>query len=172
MIYDPAEDSFLLLKYIKRYANGKVLDLGTGSGVLAEEALKYTNDVLAADIDQDAVDFCNRKGIKAIRSDLFSDINGKFDLIIFNPPYLPDEECENPEIRRVVSGGKNGYEIIEKFLKNSREFLNEKGKILLLFSSLTMKSKIDDLIVQNSFKSRMLETKNLFFEKLYVYIIY
>lgn len=172
MIYDPAEDSFLLLKHIKKYANGKVLDLGTGSGILAEDALKYTNDVLAADIDQDAVDFCNRKGIKTIRSDLFSDINGKFDLIIFNPPYLPDEEREDPETRRVVSGGKNGYEIIEKFLKNSREFLNEKGKILLLFSSLTMKSKIDDLIVQNRFKSRTLETKNLFFEKLYVYMVY
>ena len=43
MIYDPAEDSFLILKHIKDFAHDKkVLDLGTGSGVLAREASKYT----------------------------------------------------------------------------------------------------------------------------------
>ena len=173
MIYEPDEDSFLLVKQVKRLAkNKKVLDVGTGLGILAETALKAgARDVLAADIDKEVVEFVKDKGIKAKVSDLFSKINEKFDLIIFNPPYLPEDELEDKDIRNITTGGKHGYEILEKFLIRAKYYLNKNGEILIVFSSLTNKEKVDSILKENNYNFRCLETKKLFFEELYVYLI-
>jgi len=171
MIYNPEEDSFLLLKHVKEYAKGRILDIGTGSGILAEEALKYTKNVLAVDVDEEAIELCKSKGINAVRSDLFSNVKGKFDLIIFNPPYLQEDNSEDNETRLAVSGGKKGYELIESFLKEVKNYLNDNGKILLLFSSLTNKNKVDKIIKENELKFRLVESERLFFEVLYIYLI-
>lgn len=160
MIYEPQEDSFLLQKYVKKYAKGKVLDMGTGSGIQAETALTKTKDVLAVDINKEAL---KNKNIKTKYSNLFSNIKEKFDLIIFNPPYLPKEK--NFKDKDLIGGTK----IIEKFLKETKNHLNKNGKILLVFSSLT--GNVDHLLKKYKYKFRNLETKNLFFEKLYVYLI-
>ncbi len=60
MIYDPREDSFLLQKQIKNYAKGLVLDMGTGSGILAEEAAKYAEKVIAADVNPEVIEYCKK----------------------------------------------------------------------------------------------------------------
>jgi len=169
MIYEPAEDSFLIKNHIKHYARGKILDLGTGSGILAEEALRYSKDVLASDINQKALD--NLK-INTIKSDLFENIKTKFDLIIFNPPYLPEDGREPEEVALATSGGKNGYEILEKFFMQVRHRLNKNGKILVVFSSLTNKSKVDQIIRCNNFRFKLLEKKKIPFEELYCYLVY
>ena len=172
MIYEPNEDSELLAKYVAKFARGKVLDLGTGSGMQAEIALKFTKDVLAVDIDKETIEYVKNKGIKAKVSDLFSNVRGKFDLIIFNPPYLPYEELEDKESKKITTGGKYGYEILEKFFEQVNNYLNKDGKILIVFSSLTNKNKIDKIIKKNNFKFRLLETKKVFFETLYCYLVY
>ncbi len=169
MIYEPAEDSYLLLEQVKKYAKGKVLDLGTGTGILAEAALEKTKDVLAADVTEEAVDFVKKKGVKAVKSDLFSNIKGKFDLIIFNPPYLPEEPKEPEDSSLSTTGGKRGNEIIERFLLQAKEHLEEDGKILMVFSSLT--PNIDKLIKKYKYSYKKLSEKSFFFEKLYVYLI-
>ncbi|MFW6383394.1 MAG: HemK2/MTQ2 family protein methyltransferase [Nanoarchaeota archaeon] len=94
MVYEPAEDSVLLKRNIGNYAKGKVLDMGTGSGILAEEAKKYASSVTGADIGKEAVEYCKNRirAVNFIQSDLFSNINEKFDTILFNPPYLPSKE--------------------------------------------------------------------------------
>ena len=171
MIYDPEEDSFLLVKYVDKFAEGKVLDLGTGSGIQAEAALRHTKDVLAVDIDKESVEYVNKKGIKARISDLFSNIKEKFDLIIFNPPYLPENEVEDKESKRITTGGKYGYEILERFFSQADDYLNKNGKILIVFSSLTNKNKINKIIKENNFKFKLLEEKKIFFETLYCYLI-
>ena len=171
MIYEPAEDSFLLQKYVEKYAFGKVLDIGSGSGIQAEAALKKTKNILAVDINKEAVKLLKGKGINSKYSDLFSNVKGKFDLIIFNPPYLPEEEKEDLETKLVTTGGKYGYEILERFFKNAKKFLNKNGKILIVFSSLTNKKKVDSLVKKYGFKFKLLEEKGLFFEKLYVYLV-
>ena len=60
MIYKPREDSKLLAKYVKKYAKGLVLDIGTGSGIQALEAAKKKNvkKVVAVDIQKEVVDYC------------------------------------------------------------------------------------------------------------------
>ena len=168
MIYETREDSYLLAKYVKEYASGRVLDMGCGPGILAEIALGKTNDVLAVDVDEEAVNFCKAKGINARVSDLFSNVNGKFDLIIFNPPYLPEDKDEDEESRRAISGGKIGSELLERFLKNARSYLNEGGKILIVVSTLT--GNVGRLFKNYNFK--ILEEHGLFFERLIVYLIY
>ena len=135
MAYEPAEDSFLLLKHLKAHCRGKsVLDMGTGFGILAETALENgASRVLAVDINPEQIKYVQQKGIPALVSDLFENVEGSFDVIVFNPPYLPELPGEDDAMRLVVSGGKEGYEIIERFLEQARKHLNSSGEI---FSSL------------------------------------
>jgi len=169
MIYKPQEDSYLLEKYAKKYAKGKVLDLGCGSGIQSKAVLENTKDVLAADINSEAVAFCKSQGINTIQSDLFSNISQKFDLIIFNPPYLPEEKLEDKESKIITTGGKEGYEILELFLSQSKYYLNKNGKILLVCSSLT--GNVDLLFKKYKFNFKLLEKQKVFFEELKVYLL-
>jgi len=171
MSYTPAEDSFLLVKQIKERARGKsVLDMGTGWGILAETAIKAgASSVLAADINEAHVRYCQAKGIPAIQSDMFSNIQERFDLIVFNPPYLPEDELEDAETRQLVSGGKQGYEILIRFLKEAKEHVSKRGEILFVFSSLTSKKKIDETLEKLHYKFECLEQEEHFYETLYVY---
>ena len=171
MIYEPREDSFLLAKYVDKFAKGKVLDIGTGSGIQAEAALKYTKDVLAVDVNKEAVNYVKNKKIKSKLSDLFSNVKDKFDLIIFNPPYLPDEKLEDKESKLTTTGGKYGYEVLERFFSKVDKYLNRNGKILIVFSSLTNKKKINAIINKNNLKFKLLEEKKIFFEVLYCYLV-
>ena len=171
MLYEAREDSFLLKKYVEKFARGKVLEVGVGSGVLMEAALENTKDVEGTDINSEAVAFCREKGLNVKRGDLFNDIFRKFDLIVFNPPYLP----QDPEMgeHKDLFGGKNGWEVIERFFNEAGRFLEEKGEILILFSSLTSKNKVNDIIKKNKFKFELLEEKSIgLMEKLYIYRCY
>ncbi|MFH1317064.1 MAG: HemK2/MTQ2 family protein methyltransferase [Candidatus Woesearchaeota archaeon] len=179
MVYEPREDSFLLKKHIKEYAYGLVLDMGTGSGIQAEQAAKSikVKKVYGVDIDPEAIKYCksNLKSNKIIwkRSDLFSifeklKTKPKFDLIIFNPPYLPDDARLKD---LTLDGGKKGYELTIKFLKQAKPYLQKDGKILLLFSSLTNKKIIDKAIKQLNLKSVLIDSEKFFYEQLFVYLI-
>ena len=67
-MYEPQEDSFLLQKQVKKYAKGIVLDMGTGSGILAVEAAKSQKvvKVYAVDIDNVAIDYCKENNFYKI----------------------------------------------------------------------------------------------------------
>jgi len=175
-MYNPREDSKLLAIYVKKYARGKVLDIGTGLGILAESAAKNkkVKNVLAVDVDQESIDYCKKniinKKIKFALSNLFNNVPGKYDTIAFNPPYLPNE-TEMDIKDKALYGGKRGYEIIERFLAQAKGHLNNDGIILLLFSSQTDKDKVDAIIKKSSFKSKLLEKKHIFFEDFYVYVL-
>jgi len=160
-MYQPAEDSYLIKKHIKHYAKGLTLDIGTGSGILAKEASKYSK-VIATDISDEALNYCKSKykNITFIKSDLFQNIKQKFDLIIFNPPYLPyHPKDKNQEL--------SSHFIIQNFLNQAKNFLKPNGKILLLFSSLT------DLNISKfpEYNFKLLEKQHYFFEDLYLYLL-
>src|SRR3989338_3015097 len=144
MVYEPSEDRFLIEKEVMKHAVGKVLDMGTGSGILAISAAKRKNvrKVYAVDIDMQAIKDARMRyhGKKIIwkQSDLFSSFPKafmhSFDTIIFNPPYLPSEKKEK---YLDLEGGKEGNEAIERFLEKARDYLKLNGKILILVSTLT-----------------------------------
>ena len=169
MIYEPSEDTFLIAEQVKKFAKGRVLDMGTGSGYLAEIALEKTKDVVAVDISEEAIDFVKKKNIITIKSDLFSDVEGKFDLIIFNPPYLPKIKNEPKKLSIIISGGERGNELIERFLKKAKEYLKKNGKVLIIFSSLT--PNVLELFKKYKYKFKKLSEKRIFFESIYCYLL-
>lgn len=175
-IYEPAEDSYLLAEQVKKYAFGKVLDVGTGSGIQAITAskLKQVKSVLAVDINKEAVDFVKGKSlkkIKTVKSDLFSKVKSKFDTIIFNPPYLPFDHREPEDSRLATTGGKHGYELLQRFLLELNDHLTKDGIALILFSSLTNKEQVENFIEDICFESENLSEQKISFETLYVYKI-
>ena len=171
MIYEPSEDSFLIAEYVKRHCKNKnVLDVGTGSGILAETAIKNgAKEVLAVDINADAVDYCRKKGLKVIKSDLFENVAGKFDLIVFNPPYLPADEREDSESALTTTGGEEGDEILIRFFSCVKSYLSKNGIVLVLISSLTPRKRILEKIRKNGLKKVKIGEKKLFMERLEVW---
>ncbi len=179
MVYNPAEDSFLIQKEVKRLAKGRVLDVGTGSGIQAETAAKQkkVKSVLAVDLKKSSIEHCKanikNKKITWLVSDLFKKVpkKNKFDTIIFNPPYLPEQEGELWELSTEISGGRKGYEIIERFMDDVNEYLEPDGQILLLFSTITGKMKVEEIIEQHMMEFEPLNKLNIAFEQLHVYRI-
>ena len=172
-LYEPQEDSELLRRFVVEYAFGDVLDMGTGSGILAFAAAEKDNvkSVLAVDIDDESLEYVKNnknKKISAIKSDLFANIttNDIFDTIIFNPPYLPQDPKDS---HQALYGGAEGYELTVRFLDEAKTHLTSGGIILLLFSSLTNKERVDTEIKKRSYHFKELGFEAHFFERLYVY---
>lgn len=131
------ENTMKILK--KNFANPKILDLCCGSGAIGI-ALKTkldSCDVTMSDISTKALNVAkaNRDkynlDINAIESDLFENINEKFDCIISNPPYIKeDEEIEdivkNNEPQLALYGGKDGLDYYDRILKDVKNHLNDK----------------------------------------------
>lgn len=174
ILYQPREDSYLLAKYVKKHAFGRVLEIGTGSGIQAMTAArqKRVKSVLAVDIQKAVVEHCRitirSKKIRFMQSNIFDKVSGKFDTIIFNPPYLP-EDARLKDI--TVEGGKKGYETLERFFYSVNDHLAHEGKILIVFSSLTKKEKVNSFIENNLLEYKELERQHFFMEELYVYLI-
>jgi len=175
-IYEPREDSNLIQETLINYLENlkksiKILDMGSGSGILALTCkdLGFRN-VIATDIDKDSINYLISLKIKAIKSDLFSKLNNKkFDIIIFNSPYLPEDELEPKDSKIHTTAGKKGYELIIRFLEQARYHLDKDGKILLLFSSLSKTTVIKKKAKDLGYNMRLLNKKKLFFEELFVY---
>ncbi len=163
-IYSPAEDSYLLSETLKKEIKNKdiiFLEIGIGSGIQLKTAKEIgIKKILGVDVNPKAVKYCSSLGFECIESDLFQNIKGKYDLIIFNPPYLPENKYDKGID---TTGGKKGGEIINKFLKQAKKHLNENGRIFLLTSSLT--KGINWL----GYKKKLLSKKKIFFEELYVW---
>ncbi len=142
-IYSPAEDSWLIQDCLKEWLKGRdenirILDMGSGSGILGHSCIEMGfENVLCVDISKDVVSELKKKSLNAIQSDLFSNVRSKFDLIVFNSPYLPLDKREPLGSQRNTTGGVKGCEVIVRFLRGVGDFLSDKGRVLLLFSSLS-----------------------------------
>ncbi len=176
--YEPKEDTYLILEQVRRYAVGDVLDMGTGTGILAIEASQTADFVIGVDINKKALILAeknahNIQNIKFVYSNLFSYFKKnpmKFNLIIFNPPYLPAMKGEEKEVAQAVAGGKHGYELLEKFFEDAADFLKPHGRVLILFSSRTQRNKIHEILENHAFNFHKLSEKEIPFETLYVYL--
>jgi len=176
MIYQPAEDSYLMSRILKekipdllkKNLNLKFLEIGAGSGIHLQTAKTLgvkTENIFSSDIDKASVSHCNLLGFNCIYSDLFENIQGNFDIIIFNPPYLPEDSREPKDSRRATTGGKRGNEIIIKFLEQAKNHLAPKGKIFLITSSLAEEVNFASL----GYNAKEIGCENLFFERLCIF---
>lgn len=147
--------------------NISVLDLCAGSGALA---ISLKNErpglqVTAADISAEALEVAARNAsgllgekpaVAFIRSDLFENVPGRFNIIVSNPPYVPSDELLTlaPEVRReprlALDGGEDGLDLIRKIISRARNYLSPRG-ILLLEASPAQMPAIKTLLENHGF---------------------
>jgi release factor glutamine methyltransferase len=169
-IYEPREDSFLILEALaEMQLHGvRVLDIGTGSGILAVYCARRGADVTASDIDIDAIKTLERTAgrlgasVSLVACDLFSCMRDSFDIVVFNPPYLHSSAIED----RSVDGGKQGTDVIDRFLLELGQHLNDGGLGILLVSSLNDPEAFAKRYPNLSFKT--IRERSLFFERLHL----
>jgi len=170
-VYQPEADTYLLLvaALAEVKPGDRVLEVGTGSGIIAAE-LGGVTGVIATDINPHAVFCAQKKGIEVVRDDLFSGIRSTFDLILFNPPYLPThpEDRIDDWLEYALDGGTSGREVIMRFAEDVGRVLALGGRILLLISSLTGLPEVRDLFFRKSFASEIIMKKKVEDEDLYV----
>jgi release factor glutamine methyltransferase len=142
-VYQPAEDSRLLAETATPYVESthRVLDLGTGSGFIAHHVVQETGAwVVGSDLNPHACRQARDAGVPTVRADQLTPFReGAFDVVLFNPPYLPtdpDREWDD-WMETALSGGEDGREVIDSFLADCRRVLAPDGDAFVLVSSLT-----------------------------------
>lgn len=174
-VYPPAEDSFLLMDNLQINTDDKVLEIGTGTGIVSIYASLKCKSVTSTDINPHAlkcaennVKLNNRKNVKIIESDLFENINEKYDLVLFNTPYLPVsmEEHVDDDYSKAWDGGENGREVIDRFIKEAPNYLRENGRIQLVQSSFSNNEKTIEEFKKMGLKSEITAIEHVFFEDI------
>lgn len=168
-VYRPAEDTFLILDNIM--PGNRVLEVGCGTGIISVYCAKIGRDVTCCDVAP-AARMCaeknairNRVDIEIVDSQLFRNITGTYDTIVFNPPYLPtDDRYEESE---QWDGGQDGFDIIRPFLKTAADHMEDHGSIYIILSSLTDVQSLISEFEGYSFKERA--RQSFFFETIYLY---
>ena len=172
-VYEPAEDSFLLADAALSEVRDRdrVLEVGCGSGIISAVIKANTKaSVVGIEINPFAARCSKENGIEVIRGDLLSCIKGEFDLIIFNPPYLPTNEMERTKdwINAALDGGYDGRSIIKRFLNEAGNCLSNNGKILLLISSMTGIGEVRSELISLGYSILEISRERLDFEQLIV----
>jgi HemK-related putative methylase len=169
-----------------------VLDMGTGTGIIAlflQEVKKkisnFSPRIFASDILENAIKCAklneifnnHKKSITFIHSDLFNkfpvNLKNSFNVIIFNPPYLPSFKFNNKvRVKKSIDnswdGGKSGFEIFLKFILQAKPFINLNQKFLIYYisSSVSKFQDINEQLEKSGFKNTTLKKKHIFFEDI------
>jgi release factor glutamine methyltransferase len=179
LVYEPAEDSFLLADAALKEAKPgmRILEVGTGSGFVSALLVANVKDIrlIATEINPHAARCAKANGVEVIRTDLFRGIKPRnpedlFDLIVFNPPYLPTSEEEKVPgwLNYAFDGGVSGRETLDRFLDEVRNYLSPEGEILVLISSITGLETVEKKMKSLGFEIGVTVTKKVSFELLMV----
>lgn len=175
-VYIPAEDSYLLADNLQINEGQSVLEIGTGSGIVAMYASRLTDSVTVTDINFDACRLAEENfrangidGIEILFGNLFEPVkNRKFDVILFNTPYLPTEEDEvlDNTINYAFDGGLNGRKVIDLFLNEVGNHLNDGGIVQLIQSSLSGNEETLEKLDSLGFIAEIAASEHFFFEDI------
>lgn len=176
-VYEPAEDTFLAADNLVVNENDRVLDVGTGCGILAILAAKKAEKVVATDINPHAVRCARRNAevntvadrLDVRRGNLFEPLNRseKFSLIIFNAPYLPSTTTESRSwLGRAWAGGSTGRQVIDQFITGVPRYFAKKGRILLVQSSLANVDETLRKFQEKGFNALIIAEKKVSFETI------
>src|SRR5919108_802640 len=177
-MYAPSDDTFLLADCIRQYNGKRVLEIGVGSGFLLDILEKNFAYVAGSDIDLQALQHCKQRqnmtaasaNILLVCCDAGSAFGvGKFDLIVSNPPYLPNNDNDNNNnLDLTVNGGPTGIETTIHFINSALPLLAVDGKLLVVISSFANSSALDKLVLEKNMHKKVLKERKLFYETLSV----
>lgn len=186
-VYEPSEDTFLLVNAIDIKKSERFFEIGTGTGIISLFLAKKGFDGVCCDINPIAVELVKKNyltnQLKLLASldirlgDMFNalSLDEKFDVIIFNPPYLPTEPDEyvggSGWFDKAVSGGVDGLSVTIGFLENVSGFLKEKGRAYFVFSSLSDKEKLHKILDKNKLEYEVVSKNQFDDEVLFIYKI-
>ena len=175
-VYVPAEDSYLLADNLLIKDGQSVREIGTGPGIVAMYASKLTDEITVTDINFDACRLAEKnfrengiENIEILFGNMFEPVkNRKFDVILFNTPYLPTEDGEVLEdtINYAFDGGLNGRKVIDVFLNEVGNHLNEGGIVQLIQSSLSGNEETLDMLDKSGFIAEIAASEHFFFEDI------
>ena len=175
-VYEPAEDSYLLADNLEIKSGQSVLEIGTGSGIVAMYASRLTDSITVTDINSDACLLADRNfkdnnigNIEILFGNLFEPVKTrKFDVILFNTPYLPTEEDEviDDTINYAFDGGLNGRKVIDVFLDEVGNHLNDGGIVQMIQSSLSGTRETLDKFDELGFIAEIKASEHFFFEDI------
>jgi release factor glutamine methyltransferase len=143
-IYPPREDTFLLLPFASVSAGTRVLEVGTGSGMIALAAARAGARVVATDRNRAALrqlaaaGSAERLDLSPVRTDLARGL-GRFDVVLANPPYLPTrpgDEDEDAGTRLALDGGPDGCRVLSRIVAELPEHLEVAGAAYVVVSTV------------------------------------
>lgn len=175
-VYIPAEDSYLLADNLEIKQGQSVLEIGTGSGIVAMYASRLTDKITVTDINFDACELARKnfedngiKNIEILFGNLFEPVeNRKFDVILFNTPYLPTEDGDviDDTLNYAFDGGLNGRKVIDMFLNEVGNHLNDGGIVQMIQSSLSGNEETLQKFDEIGFIAEIKEKEHFFFEDI------
>ncbi len=161
-VYLASDDSDLVRRVLRRYSGECCLEIGAGNGGNLLELEKTFKLAVGTDLVRpERVSNL----ILADRAACFR--NSVFDLVAFNPPYLPSEGVEDA----AVDGGRDGVEVPMSFLREAMRVVKPSGRIVMLLSSYNPTEKVEALCAENGLRMSLIDKMRLFFETLTVYAI-
>ena len=176
LVYIPSDDTFLLAENLEIKEGQSVLEIGTGSGLVSMYASLLTDDVTATDINYNALELAEKNfklnnigTIKLEFGDLFEPVKDKkFDVILFNTPYLPTDSDDiiNDDLNYAFDGGLDGRKVIDRFINQVSNHLNDKGIVQIIQSSLSDNDRTLDMFDRNGFVAEIAESEKFFFEEI------
>ncbi len=161
-VYLASDDSNLIKRVLRRYSGEYCLEVGAGNGGNLLELEKTFKLVVGTDLvrPERASNL-----VLADRATCFRD--SVFDLVAFNPPYLPSEAVEDI----AVDGGRDGVEVPLSFLEEAIRVVKPTGKIVILISNYNPLEKFKEFCAENGLKMSLLDSEDLFYERLSVYSV-
>jgi release factor glutamine methyltransferase len=192
-VYFPSDDTDLLIEYLQNMPledGAQILEIGSGSGAVSLWlASKIHNrqmrcKIQCIDINPLAIATGKINAqlnsldefISFLEGDLFSPLQSgmKFDIIIFNPPYLPQEPDiiiagNQQPIDHAWNGGEKGLEILSRFLRDAIEFLKFQGDLMFISSSLADQDELFKNLKKYNYSIKTTAKKHIFFEDIILF---
>ena len=169
---------YKVIEYVKKTKknNLKILDLCTGSGIIAitikKELEQVSVDVIASDISEEAIEVAKENArfheatIKFIKSDIFNNIDDKFDIIVSNPPYIDrkDEVTMQDNVLKydphlALFAEEEGMYFYRKIIEQANDYLNENG-VIFFEIGYDQKDKIIKLADLNGYSAEVYKDIN------------
>ena len=186
-MYLPSDDSLLLADCLKEYHGKTALDVGFGSGIIAETLCRNFEYVVGCDILFDSLESHKELGFRYLKTDnigskycngfdlVCTDVSSAFrddifDLVVSNPPYLPDDYgYEGKRIKdRTIYGGATGIELTLWMVKTCIPSLRSEGSLVTIVSSLSDLSQLHQQTSRLDLNMRKKAEKKMFFETISV----